>query len=176
MGNKNSGRYSNEKRAKINAAIAAQPSLFGDEPILPYKLDNGETNFQRKYIYGKDNKERLDYIKTQIYCEPTMSLEDYCRVIYEWLRINSDTYTVLDYYEDDNNQPFEYSLEEVMCCPIIAILLEQRIGRDGMNGKLKGTLVSTLLANKYSWVTSRTASKVDTNLTSDGPIKFEFGE
>lgn len=175
MGGMGSGRYSNAKRAKINEAVRNQPSLFGDEPILPYKLADNEPGVLR-CVQGETSKEKLKHIREKVYCQPTVSLEDYCSIIFEWLRINSQTYTVLDFFEDDSNQPFEYTLEEVMSCPAIAVLLEQRIGRDGMNGKLKGTLVSTLLANKYNWCTSKTETKSAVEVKTDEPIQFEFGD
>ena len=45
-----------------------------------------------------------------------------------------------------------------------------------MNGKLKGTLVSTLLANKYNWCTSKTETKSAVEVKTDEPIQFEFGD
>ena len=182
MGGRNSGRYTNARRAEINKAVESQPSLFGPE-ALPYDLSylkkekDVEVVKPIRYIQGENSKEKCDYIENEVYTEPTVSLEEYCKIIFEYLRINGEMYSILDFYEDDNNKPFEYTLEEVMASPALGILLEQRIAKGGITGKLKGTLVSTLLANKYAWVTSRTATENKTNITSNGePIKFDFGE
>ena len=58
MGGMGSGRYSNAKRAKINAAIAAQPSLFGDAPVLPYP-NVAEQPKTIRYIPGENTAESI---------------------------------------------------------------------------------------------------------------------
>lgn len=146
-----------------------QLSLFDEIPI-----DEIPKNLTNEKIQGDTVKEKLNYIHNNVYCEPTVSLDEYCEIIYEWLRINSSTYTVLDFFEDNNNIPFEYTMEDVMSCPRISLLLEQRIGRDGMNGRLRGTLTSTLLQNKFNWVDKNV--KTELTVDSNEPIQFEFGQ
>lgn len=175
MGNRNSGRYSNEKRRRINAAIAAQPSLFGDEPVLPYPELEPKAEAERQYIPGATIKERVKWIKSHTYTKPTVSLEEYSMLVLEWLRLNPDCYSVLDFYEDRNNAPFEYTLQEVMEYEPISILLEQRIGTACATGRIKGGLAKELMANRFGWVTQRAANKNETTLASEEEIKFEFG-
>lgn len=175
MGGMGSGRYSNEKRAKINAAIAAQPSLFGDAPVLPYPnvVEQPKTI---RYIPGENTAERLKHIREKVYVkEPSCTVEEYCLIIFEYLRLNPEVYTILDFFEDDNNQPFEYHIEEVMKQPAILLLLEQRMVKGGITGKLKGTILSTVLANQYDWCTSKTESKANVQVRTDEPIQFDFG-
>lgn len=160
---------SNRTKTNNNDVSPSFASLFPDfEPQAP--IDNIETNSNIS-IKGDTIDEKLNTIRTETYSSnESISLEEYCVVICEWLRINKQAYSILDFYEDDANKPFLYPLTETVKDTNILKLLEYRISRDASKGILRGTITNDLMKNLYGW-----ADKKQVELQGD-TMKFEFGE
>lgn len=126
-----------------------------------------------KMVEGETIKQKLKTANSST-IKPTISLDEYCNIVYEWLRINPHCYTVLDFYEDNNNKPFLYPLGEVLKSEKIRVLLEQRMGRDSANGKLKGKSIE-MLRNWYWGGDCFLKQNGDGSTTINGDIVFELG-
>lgn len=153
------------KRRQGTQISQNQLSLFPElevpiqEPLEGYKPIPGDTL-----------SEKLDEINTRTYtATKDVSLEDYCKVICEWLRINKGAYSILDFYEDEKNKPFLYPISETGSDINVNKLLEYRISRDASKGILRGTITNDLMKNLYGW-----ADKKELDVQSGADIKFEF--
>lgn len=142
-------------------------------------VEKNESRFKR--VKGKTTKDRVKSAKSMYAETPTVTLDEYSMLIYNWLLINKTAFSVLDFYEDDSNMPFEYPMEEVEKDERICHLLEQRtINLCLTERQFRYTnFGSMLMCNKFKWLTSRPATdKQDTpppKNNGDEPIQFKFG-
>ena len=136
--------------------------------------DRSDTRIEiisNKIVEGQTIKQKLKTANS-VNTNPTITLDEYCNVVYEWLRINPHVYSVLDYYEDDNNKPFHYPLSSVLKSEKIRTLLEQRMGRDSATGKLKGKSIE-MMRNWY-WGGDCFLKDGGGNSMGNGDVSYEL--
>lgn len=99
-----------------------------------------------------------------------MTLKEYCGIIAKWLMKNKDALTVLDFYEDVMNEPFEYSLTDVLGVDDDDIynILSERILKLGMKGELNAPIARLYLSKRFETETSVPADTLN-------EISFKFG-
>lgn len=135
-----------------------------------------------KRVKGKNPKEMLETAKSAYKEVSTVTLDEYCDIVYEWLLLNKKCFSVLEFYEDESNRPFEYPMEEVEKNERICHLLEQRTINLCLTGSAfrYNNFGSMLMCNRFGWLTSRpaTVEKEETkpdNGADDTPVQFKFG-
>lgn len=152
---------------------------------LPNEVDNNladellTVEGEHKRIKGKTSKEQLKTVNSFYAKKPNVTLDEYCDIVYEWLLLNPRVFSVLEYYEDADNRPFEYPMEQVENNERIRHLLEQRIVNLCLTEKVKYGFGQLLLCTKYNWVSSRTSTeqKPDAPVSdNNNDIRFKFGE
>lgn len=112
-----------------------------------YKSIIGRTNFEKlRYLRGREEKELTER-------DSLLDITDYCTIIYNWLLLNKNVYTLAEYWEEEENKPFIFSVQEVEAENDTRInkLLKNRVIRDGLNKKLNATLAVAVLRNEYGW-------------------------
>lgn len=142
-----------------------------DDDSLNYENANGN-----KQIRGRSAEMRLSNIETKVYrAKSPLTPANYAKVIAEWLRINPTKFSILDFYEDDDNLPFHYPLKTIveLHSPELETLLEQRIAKAGLEKIIQHQFAAVLLQNKFGWVKEQTQI---VDVKSNEPIKFNFGE
>lgn len=130
-----------------------------------------------KHLKGRTNWEKLNGIRIEreeiSERDKKVTLAQYCTLIHKWLFFNRKSISILDYYEDDTNKPFLYSIDEVMEAKSKKImkLLEQRIINAALKKEISTSFAQILLQNHYGWtLKDDTKTSVEVNV----PIKFEF--
>ena len=98
---------------------------------------------EKKWEYkSKNNKKRLKELP--IAPVTTVTLAEFCNIVYFWLLKNKSAMSVLEFFEDENNQPFEYQLVDVLTDPKIETLMQERAKLLAMKGEIKGQVFATL--------------------------------
>ena len=164
------------KEPKQKTLFDLEPPQQTDEELARELLGDMGGHTQ---IEGKDTKARIKNVGNMYVKKPTVSLDEYCDLIFNWLLLNPRAFSVLEYYEEKSNQPFEYRLEEVEGNERIMHLLEQRLINLCLTGGIKYGFGTALMANRFGWVTSRTSTeqKPDAPVSdNNNDIKFKFGE
>jgi hypothetical protein len=140
-------------------------------------VEKNESRFKR--VKGKNAKEMLKTVKAAYKAVSTVTLDEYCDIVYEWLLLNKNCFSVLEFYEDESNRPFEYPMEDVEQNERICHLLEQRIVNLCLTEKQfrYTNFGSMLMCNKFKWLTSRPATdKQDTPPPANNTdVTFKFG-
>lgn len=153
---------------------------FTDSEIDELGVTETEVRKNRGFD-GKTTKARVKSANALYVGKPTVTLQEYSALVYNWLLINKNAFAVLDFYEDDSNMPFEYPMEEVEKDERIEKLLQQRLMKLCLTEKQfrYTNFASILMANRFGWVTSRTSvadkpePAPDTNNNDD--VQFKFG-
>lgn len=131
---------------------------------------------KHKHLKGRSNWEKLNSIRISrddiTERDKKVTLVQYCTIIYHWLRANKNVINILDFYDDDTNKPFLYSIDEVQQAKNQRIikLLEQRIINAALNKEINATFAALLLQNHYGWTKEQPKVELEVNQ----PIKFEF--
>lgn len=140
------GRPSLAEKAAEKAALEAQQKLFDTTP----------------YTISIPSKVRY----------PKCSTEDWLKWCFEYLLLNKDCISLLDIYEDENIEPTMSFLDTVNAHdPNIENIIEQRIVKKVLEGKVKSDFAKHYLSQKFNW------NEDDTNnvsLSTD-EISFKFG-
>lgn len=81
----------------------------------------------------------------------TSGIGQYCVRIADWLMDNEEALTVMDFYADPTNEPFTYSLSEVLAfnSPEIYNVLSERILSLGLQGRVNSQLAKLYLAKRF---------------------------
>ena len=81
----------------------------------------------------------------------TSGIGQYCMRIADWLLDNEEALTVMDFYADPTNEPFTYSLREVLAfdSPEIYNVLSERILSLGLQGRVNSQLAKLYLAKRF---------------------------
>lgn len=153
---------------------------FSDNDIEELGVSESEGK-RNKGFNGKTTKARVKNANALYVDKPTVTLQEYSALVYNWLLINKNAFAVLDFYEDESNMPFEYPMEEVEKDERIEKLLQQRLMKLCLTEKQfrYTNFASILMANRFGWVTSRTSvadkeTAPETN-SNDNPVQFKFG-
>lgn len=157
-----------------NKKLWEDPADLVDDELATELLGNGG----HKKIEGKTAKEKIKNAGKLYTPKPTVTLEEYCNLVFNWLLINPRVFSVLEYYEDESNQPFDYPMEIVEQNEKIQHLLEQRIVNLCLTGNIKYGFGTAVMANQFGWVTSRTSTDKPTDAPTDDKtdIKYQFGQ
>ena len=106
----------------------------------------------------------------------TISLADWCHVIYGWLMVNPKMLSITDFYNyPKDNAPFMYSLDEVINFDSDEIynLLQERISTMMLRREIDREAALSLLKEKYGW---NRDNEQNINLNTGGNISFKFGD
>lgn len=128
-------------------------------PLFP--LDKEEQQRLEWHYKSKKSNDRL--VETHHY-ERKISLAEYCDIIKSWVLRNPTVVSILEWYQDSANEPFEYSFEEVCDDEAIKKILDERIKLMALTGVLKSQVFATLYGNK----------KENQQENGEEPIKFEI--
>lgn len=100
----------------------------------------------------------------------TSGIGQYCMRIADWLLDNDEALTVMDFYADPTNEPFTYSLSEVLAfdAPEIYNVLSERILSLGLQGRVNSQLAKLYLAKRFEQTDTVQADDIT-------EIRFKFG-
>ena len=128
-------------------------------PLFP--LDEEEQKRLEWHYKSKKSADRLT--ETHQYGR-RVSLEEYCNIIKSWVLRNPTVVSVLEWYQDAGNEPFEYPFDEVCDNEAVRKILDERIKLMALTGVLKSQVFATLYGSK----------KETQQGNGDEPIKFEI--
>ena len=120
----------------------------------------------KNYFVGNTILDRIEtvtkHLSTRRYSK--LTLEQYVDYIYNWLLVNPNAYSLLDYFEDLNNVPFPYSYDEVKSVNSQKIneLLQERIIKSALNGNARYQFVTELMNERYGWGRMSTGNEDET--------------
>lgn len=141
------GRPSLAEKSAEKAALEAQQKLFDTTP------------------YTISTPSKVRYPKN-------VDINDWFKWVFEYLLLNKDSISLLDIYEDENITPTMSFLDTVEAHdPNIENIIEQRIVKKVLEGKVKSDFAKHYLSQKFNW------NEDDTNnvsLSTD-EIQFKFG-
>lgn len=141
------GRPTLEQQAKKKAALEAQQKLFDTEPFT------------------------VSLPKKQVRYPKNVDINDWLNWCFEYLILNKDCISLLDIYEDENIEPTMSFLDTVNAHdPNIENILEQRIVKKVLEGKVKSDFAKHYLSQKFNW----NEDENNVSLSTD-EINFQFG-
>jgi hypothetical protein len=141
------GRPTLEQQAKKKAALEAQQKLFDTEPFT------------------------VSLPKKQVRYPKNVDINDWLNWCFEYLILNKDCISLLDIYEDENIEPAMSFLDTVNAHdPNIENILEQRIVKKVLEGKVKSDFAKHYLSQKFNW----NEDENNVSLSTD-EINFQFG-
>lgn len=135
-----------------------------------------EEKKQYAKLQGRCSMEKLNAAEKAIadVCkmDQGMTVQQYATLIYHWLMANKESITILDFYDDPENYPYLYSIDEVqeVKSKKIIKLLEQRIINASLKKEINASFAALLLQNHYGW--TKEQPKVEVEVSH--PIRFEF--